>query len=162
MMRSTFCIRLAGLAVFVWLAGVAPMTVGMARAETVKVFAAASLKNALDAVTAEWQKQTGKAAVISYGASSAIAKQIGQGAPADLFISADLDWMNDKDKVVMNVDGHDNPDRATGVGPFYGSSHKSAIRCRRPRDAQDESIVLHHFQRRPRAERNSRCVIAAR
>ena len=59
------------------------------------VFAAASLKNALDEIAAAWAKETGKPAPkISYAASSALAKQIEQGAPADLFISADLDWMD--------------------------------------------------------------------
>jgi molybdate transport system substrate-binding protein len=58
------------------------------------IFAAASLKSALDAVNAEWQKETGKKASISYGASSALAKQIEQGAPAHMFVSADLDWMD--------------------------------------------------------------------
>jgi len=59
------------------------------------VFAAASLKNALDEIAATWSKDTGKPAPkISYAASSALAKQIEQGAPADLFISADLDWMD--------------------------------------------------------------------
>ncbi|MGH8430770.1 MAG: molybdate ABC transporter substrate-binding protein, partial [Solimonas sp.] len=61
----------------------------------VVVFAAASLKNALDEIAATWAKDTGKPAPkISYAASSALAKQIEQGAPADLFISADLDWMD--------------------------------------------------------------------
>jgi molybdate transport system substrate-binding protein len=58
------------------------------------VFAAASLKDALDAVNAEWKKESGKEATISYAASSALAKQIEQGAPADIFVSADEDWMN--------------------------------------------------------------------
>ena len=58
------------------------------------VFAAASLKDALDAVNDAWQKQGGKKASISYAASSALAKQIEQGAPADVFISADEDWMD--------------------------------------------------------------------
>lgn len=62
-------------------------------ADTVVVFAAASLKSALDAVSAAWQADTGKAVTISYAASSALAKQIEGGAPADVFISADLDWM---------------------------------------------------------------------
>lgn len=61
--------------------------------ETV-VFAAASLKNALDAISAQWQKETGQSAKISYAASSALAKQIEQDAPAQVFISADLDWMD--------------------------------------------------------------------
>jgi molybdate transport system substrate-binding protein len=62
-------------------------------AEKVVVFAAASLKNALDAVNEERQTETGETATISYAASSALARQIEQGAPAEIFISADLDWM---------------------------------------------------------------------
>ena len=63
--------------------------------DSVVVFAAASLKNALDEIAATWAKDTGKPAPrISYAASSALAKQMEQGAPADLFISADLDWMD--------------------------------------------------------------------
>ena len=58
------------------------------------VFAAASLKNALDDASALLTRTTGKKVVISYAASSALARQIEQGAPADLFISADLDWMD--------------------------------------------------------------------
>lgn len=59
------------------------------------VFAAASLKNALDEIAATWARDTGKPAPrISYAASSALARQMEQGAPADLFISADLDWMD--------------------------------------------------------------------
>ena len=69
---------------------------GIAQAQkNMVVFAAASLKNALDEIATTWSKDTGKAAPkISYAASSALAKQIEQGAPADLFISADLDWMD--------------------------------------------------------------------
>jgi molybdate transport system substrate-binding protein len=69
----------------------------VARAQSVGlvVFAAASLKTALDEIAAGWAKDTGKPAPrISYAASSALAKQMEQGAPADLFISADLDWMD--------------------------------------------------------------------
>ena len=61
--------------------------------EKVTVFAAASLKNALDGVNAAWIASAGRQATISYAASSALAKQIEEGAPADVFISADLDWM---------------------------------------------------------------------
>jgi molybdate transport system substrate-binding protein len=57
------------------------------------VFAAASMKNALDAVNTACQADVGETATISYAASSALAKQIEGGAPADVFISADLDWM---------------------------------------------------------------------
>jgi molybdate transport system substrate-binding protein len=65
-----------------------------AQSGDVVVFAAASLKNALDAVNAQWQKETGKKATISYASSPALAKQIEQGAPAQVFVSADLDWMD--------------------------------------------------------------------
>jgi molybdate transport system substrate-binding protein len=58
------------------------------------VFAAASLKNALDAAAADFKQDSGHAVVISYAASSALARQIEGGAPADIFISADLDWMD--------------------------------------------------------------------
>src|SRR5262245_30914908 len=65
-----------------------------ARAETVTVFAAASLKDALDENVKAYQTRVGDKVVVSYGASSALAKQIEAGAPADVFISADLDWMD--------------------------------------------------------------------
>jgi molybdate transport system substrate-binding protein len=58
------------------------------------VFAAASLKNALDDADAAWARKSGQTATASYGASSTLAKQIEAGAPADVFISADLDWMD--------------------------------------------------------------------
>lgn len=65
-----------------------------AQAADLMVFAAASLKNGLDAVTTEFARHTGKQVAVSYAASSALARQIEQGAPADFFISADLDWMD--------------------------------------------------------------------
>lgn len=58
------------------------------------IFAAASLKNALDGVNEAYKAAGHKPAVISYAASSALAKQIENGAPADIFVSADLDWMD--------------------------------------------------------------------
>ncbi len=60
----------------------------------ITVFAVASLKNALDTIAADYQPNTGNKVTISYAASSALAKQIEQAAPADAFISADLDWMD--------------------------------------------------------------------
>lgn len=65
-----------------------------ALAEEITVFAAASLKNALDQVAAVWQSQTGNIVVISYDGSAKLAKQIEEGAPADLFISASESWMD--------------------------------------------------------------------
>lgn len=65
-----------------------------AAAKDVVVFAAASLKNALDEASAAYEKEAGVKALISYAASSTLAKQVESGAPADIFISADLDWMD--------------------------------------------------------------------
>jgi molybdate transport system substrate-binding protein len=67
-----------------------------ARAEdkTLTVFAAASMKNALDDIDAAFTAKSGVKVSASYAASSTLAKQIEQGAPADIFLSADLDWMD--------------------------------------------------------------------
>lgn len=66
-----------------------------AQAPSLTVFAAASLKNALDDAAAAYARETAAPPVrISYAASSALARQIEQGAPADLFLSADADWMD--------------------------------------------------------------------
>ena len=62
--------------------------------KTLTVFAAASMKNALDEANAAYTAKTGVKVVSSYAASSALAKQLEQGAPADIFISADTDWMD--------------------------------------------------------------------
>ena len=65
------------------------------------VFAAASMKTALDAIAAAWTAQTGKSPSIVYGSSAVLAKQIEQDAPADIFISADLNWMDYLDKAKL-------------------------------------------------------------
>jgi molybdate transport system substrate-binding protein len=58
------------------------------------VFAAASLKESLDDVAAAWRGAGRGEARIAYGASSALARQVDAGAPAELFLSADLDWID--------------------------------------------------------------------
>jgi molybdate transport system substrate-binding protein len=58
------------------------------------VFAAASMKNSLDDANAAFVASSGIKVVASYAASSALMKQIEQGAPADVFLSADIDWMD--------------------------------------------------------------------
>jgi molybdate transport system substrate-binding protein len=66
----------------------------IAQEKSITVFAAASMKNALDDINAAFLKATGTKVTASYAASSALAKQIEGGAPADLFVSADLKWMD--------------------------------------------------------------------
>ena len=79
--------RLAALLLALALPATAP-------AETITVFAAASLREALDAAVRPFEAATGHRVVVSYAASSALARQIEVGAPATLFISADADWID--------------------------------------------------------------------
>jgi molybdate transport system substrate-binding protein len=65
-----------------------------AAAGDVLVFAAASLQTALDTIAEDWRGETGHRVVVSYAGSSALARQIQQGAPADIFISASGEWMD--------------------------------------------------------------------
>lgn len=80
---------LAAVAAFAILA-----TPARAAADEVLVFAAASLTDALNRVAEAWRAETGHVATMSYAGSSALARQIQEGAPADVFISASIDWMN--------------------------------------------------------------------
>src|SRR4051812_50143279 len=80
---------------FQW-AGVLAVSLALAvpaAAETFTVFAAASLREALDENVALYRGRSRDVILVSYAASSALARQIEAGAPADLFVSADLDWM---------------------------------------------------------------------
>jgi molybdate transport system substrate-binding protein len=86
--------RLAGFSLALMIlcgSGLSPI---LAEDKVITVFAAASMKNALDDIDAAYTAKTGVKIVVSYAASSALAKQIEQGAPADVFISADTDWMD--------------------------------------------------------------------
>ena len=73
---------------------VMPASAQKAETATVTVFAAASLKNALDEASSAYMQATANKTAISYASSPALAKQIEQAAPADVFVSADLDWMD--------------------------------------------------------------------
>lgn len=69
-------------------------TAALNAAEPARVFAAASLTQAMDEIAADWQRDGHPAPVIAYGGTSALARQIEAGAPADLFVSADRRWMD--------------------------------------------------------------------
>jgi len=101
-----------------------------AQQKTITVFAAASMKNALDDINAAFLKASGVKVTASYAASSALAKQIEQGAPADVFASADLDWMDYssqkktiKDDTRVNLLGN----RLVLIAPKDSSIDKVAI-----------------------------------
>jgi molybdate transport system substrate-binding protein len=89
--RSAFLATLVAVLVF---ASLPYSARAQAQQKSIIVFAAASMKNALDDVGAAFTKQTGTKVVASYDASSVLMKQIEQGAPADVFVSADLKWMD--------------------------------------------------------------------
>jgi len=84
---SLFALALPMLAAMPALAQTAP-------AAPLTVFAAASLKESMDEAAAAYRQATGTEVKVSYAASSTLARQIEQGAPADVFFSADLEWMD--------------------------------------------------------------------
>jgi molybdate transport system substrate-binding protein len=69
------------------------------------VFAAASLQAALGPVAADWQAATGQAVVTVFAGTAALARQIEEGAPADIYIAASADWMDR-----LEAGGHILPD----------------------------------------------------
>jgi molybdate transport system substrate-binding protein len=84
----------------------APQQAPTATPTTVTIFAAASLKNALDAIAEAYRAKTGVEAKISYGSSATLAKQIEAGAPADLFISADvasMDYLAERELIALKT-----------------------------------------------------------
>ena len=85
-------VRIIVALVAVWCLG--PGMSARSQAAPVLVFAAASLQTAIDELTPAMTSATGVPVKASYAASSALAKQIENGAPADIFVSADLDWMD--------------------------------------------------------------------
>ena len=104
MTHATSWTRRAALA----LLAVAGLAIAPVRAEPtapVTVFAAASLKNALGEAITAFTAASKVPARASYGASSALARQIEQGAPADVFVSADVDWMDYLDKHALIAQG---------------------------------------------------------
>jgi molybdate transport system substrate-binding protein len=86
--------RISGLVTAVVILVAAGLSPAAAGDKTITVFAAASMKNALDEVDAAYTAKTGVKLSVSYAASSVLARQIEQGAPADVFVSADTDWMD--------------------------------------------------------------------
>ncbi|MET0220257.1 MAG: molybdate ABC transporter substrate-binding protein [Tardiphaga sp.] len=86
--------RFAGILAAISIAFASTLTPVLAQDKTLTVFAAASMKNALDEVDAAYTAKTGVKITASYAASSVLAKQIEQGAPVDVFVSADTDWMD--------------------------------------------------------------------
>ncbi|MCA0908597.1 molybdate ABC transporter substrate-binding protein [Ruegeria marisrubri] len=96
-MTLSFARRFWMVALVLGMTALAPIRAG---AEGILVFAAASLKTALDEIVAGYENQTGQSVSVSYAASSVLARQIQQGAPADVFVSANTDWMD-----VLEQDG---------------------------------------------------------
>lgn len=97
--RSARLVLAAAVGALVFTAG---STTSAKASDEIIVFAAASLKNALDDISAAWTKESGNTANVSLAGSSKLAKQIQQGAPADVYISANVKWMDvlQQDKLI--------------------------------------------------------------
>ncbi len=121
--------RLAACFVAAFVFGGQPAS-AIAQEKSLTVFAAASMKNALDELDAAYTAKTGVKIVASYAASSALAKQIEQGAPADVFVSADTDWMDyATQKKAIN-----EPSRVNLLG--------NAIVLIAPKDSKVETVTI--------------------
>jgi molybdate transport system substrate-binding protein len=122
--------RLAGLVLaFTILVGSA-FAPTLAQDKSLTVFAAASMKNALDDIDAAYTAKTGVKVVASYAASSALAKQIEQGAPADIFASADIDWMD----YAINKKNINEPTRVNLLG--------NSIVLIAPKDSKIDNVTI--------------------
>jgi molybdate transport system substrate-binding protein len=122
--------RLAGFFVaFVFLCGSVCSPV-LAQDKSLTVFAAASMKNALDDIDAAYAAKTGVKIIASYAASSALAKQIEQGAPADIFASADTDWMD----YAINKKNVNEPTRVNLLG--------NSIVLIAPKDSKVDNVAV--------------------
>jgi molybdate transport system substrate-binding protein len=84
-------LRLISLLAFAWLA--APTARAQGRSPDLVVFAAASLTDVMEELSADWQKSSGRKVRLSFAASSVLARQIEAGGAADVFVSADQEWM---------------------------------------------------------------------
>jgi len=121
------------------LAAMATVAMGMAAtafaappSAPLTVFAAASLKESMDEAASAYEKMAGQLVRVSYAASSALAKQIEQGAPADVFVSADLDWMDElQDKGLI-----DTATRSNLLG--------NTLVLVAPKDGRAKSLTLQH------------------
>lgn len=92
--RSRAPLALALLLSVLLLVNAPPPVAAPSEAERVTVFAAASLKTAFDELGALYRETTGRRVVVSFAGSSALARQIEHGAPADVFVSANGAWMD--------------------------------------------------------------------
>ena len=101
-------------------------------ADQITVFAAASTTNVIQDLAALYEKQKGVKVATSFAAASALAKQIEQGAPADVFISADLKWMDyldGKDKIAKDSRRNLFGNRLVLIAP---RASKAQVDLRRP------------------------------
>src|SRR6218665_628675 len=101
MTRTAFFARLGGFLLLL----LSLFAVPASAAEKVTVFAAASLKDVLTAISEAWKKESGNEAVLSFAGSSALAHQIAESAAADPFIYPALDRMDDVEKKGLVKDG---------------------------------------------------------
>jgi molybdate transport system substrate-binding protein len=122
--------RLSGLFLALTLMCGSGFSPALAQDKTLTVFAAASMKNALDDIDSAYTAKTGIKISASYAASSTLAKQIEQGAPADVFVSADTDWMD----YAISKKNIDEPTRVNLLG--------NSIVLIAPRDSRIDKVAI--------------------
>jgi molybdate transport system substrate-binding protein len=128
--RSAPMHRIAGLFIALTILCGSAFSPASAQDKSLTVFAAASMKNALDDIDAAFTAKTGVKIIASYAASSALAKQIEQGAPADVFMSADTDWMD----YAVNKKAINAPSRVDLLG--------NGIVLIAPKDSSVDNVVI--------------------
>lgn len=122
--------RIAGLFIALIILCGSAFSPASAQDKSLTVFAAASMKNALDDIDAAFTAKTDVKITVSYAASSALAKQIEQGAPADVFMSADTDWMD----YAVNKKAINTPSRVNLLG--------NSIVLIAPKDSSVDKVVI--------------------
>ena len=126
-----------------------------AQDKTLTVFAAASMKNALDDIDAAYTAKTGVKIIASYAASSALAKQIEQGAPADVFVSADTDWMD----YAIEQEEHQRADPRQSARQQHRADRAEGFQ---DRQRHDRTGLRSRQARRRRQDRDRRRQVRAR
>lgn len=125
---DAMCRRVLACMLLLMAAGIGPVFAGQDRPVT--VFAAASMKNALEEIVTLWEAESGDNAVISFAGSSLLARQILQDAPADLYISANVQWMDEVEKAGRLLPGSRRDLVSNRLVLICSENRKTAINLR--------------------------------
>jgi len=122
------------VAAFVALVSLSALAATSAASAEVTVFAAASLKEAMDEQAKRFGSVAGSKVIVAYGGSNALARQIEAGAPADVFVSADEDWMDYLDQRHLLVAGSRSNLLSNELVLIAPAGSRQTLRIERPFD----------------------------